>query len=105
LEGGIINYAKEVEENNLESKFIGKNFVFDDRLGERITEDIVSKCHQCSQPQIHILTAKMTLAICSLSNAKNVQLNMMVVAQPNVKPSITCLQKNKKNCEKENKME
>jgi UPF0176 protein len=50
LEGGIINYAKEVEENNLESKFIGKNFVFDDRLGERITEDIVSKCHQCSQP-------------------------------------------------------
>ena len=50
LEGGIINYAKEVEENNLESKFIGKNFVFDDRLGERITEDIISKCHQCSQP-------------------------------------------------------
>lgn len=50
LEGGIINYAKEVAENNLESKFIGKNFVFDDRLGERITEDIISKCHQCGQP-------------------------------------------------------
>lgn len=50
LEGGIINYAKEVEENNLESKFIGKNFVFDDRLGERITEDIISKCHQCGKP-------------------------------------------------------
>lgn len=49
LEGGIINYAKEVEENNLESKFIGKNFVFDDRLGERITEDIISKCHQCGE--------------------------------------------------------
>jgi UPF0176 protein len=50
LEGGVINYAKEVEENNLESKFIGKNFVFDDRLGERITEDIISKCHQCGKP-------------------------------------------------------
>ncbi len=50
LEGGIINYAKVVQENNMESKFIGKNFVFDDRLGERITEDIVSKCHQCGKP-------------------------------------------------------
>ena len=50
LEGGIINYARQAKENNLSSKFIGKNFVFDDRLGERITEDIIAKCHQCGQP-------------------------------------------------------
>ena len=50
LEGGIINYAKQIQEENLESKFIGKNFVFDHRLGERITNDIVSQCHQCGQP-------------------------------------------------------
>lgn len=50
LEGGIINYAKQAKENELPSKFIGKNFVFDDRLGERITEDIIAKCHQCGQP-------------------------------------------------------
>ena len=50
LEGGIINYARQAKENNLASKFIGKNFVFDDRLGERITEDIIAKCHQCGQP-------------------------------------------------------
>ncbi len=50
LEGGIINYAKEVNENRLESKFIGKNFVFDNRLGERITEDVIAKCHQCGEP-------------------------------------------------------
>ena len=50
LEGGIINYAKQAKENNLHSKFIGKNFVFDDRLGERITEDIIAKCHQCGKP-------------------------------------------------------
>ncbi len=50
LEGGIINYAKQAKENNLPSKFIGKNFVFDDRLGERITEDVIAKCHQCGQP-------------------------------------------------------
>ena len=47
LKGGIINYAKEVKEKNIESKFKGKNFVFDDRLGERITNDILSNCHQC----------------------------------------------------------
>lgn len=50
LEGGIINYARQVKEAGLESKFIGKNFVFDDRLGERITDDVIAKCHQCGKP-------------------------------------------------------
>jgi UPF0176 protein len=50
LEGGIINYAKQVKEAGLPSKFIGKNFVFDNRLGERITPDIIAQCHQCGQP-------------------------------------------------------
>ena len=50
LEGGIINYARQAKEAGLDSKFIGKNFVFDDRLGERITEDVIAKCHQCGQP-------------------------------------------------------
>ncbi|BFG70035.1 rhodanese-related sulfurtransferase [Sediminibacterium sp. KACHI17] len=50
LEGGIINYARQAKENGLESKFIGKNFVFDNRLGERITEDVIAKCHQCGKP-------------------------------------------------------
>jgi len=47
LEGGIINYANEVKEKGLPNKFKGKNFVFDNRLGERITEEIIAKCHQC----------------------------------------------------------
>jgi UPF0176 protein len=47
LEGGIIHYTNQVRELNLENKFIGKNFVFDDRLGERITEDVIANCHQC----------------------------------------------------------
>ncbi len=50
LEGGIINYAKQIQEENIESKFLGKNFVFDHRLGERITDDILSQCHQCGKP-------------------------------------------------------
>ena len=50
LEGGVINYANKIKEAGLLSKFKGKNFVFDDRLGEKITEDIISKCHQCGAP-------------------------------------------------------
>jgi len=50
LDGGIIQYTKQVKENGLENKFIGKNFVFDERLGERITEDIIAQCHQCGAP-------------------------------------------------------
>jgi len=50
LEGGIIEYTRQVKAEGLQSKFIGKNFVFDHRLGERITDDIVSQCHQCGAP-------------------------------------------------------
>ncbi len=50
LEGGIINYTRQVKEKGLPNKFIGKNFVFDDRLGERITDDIIANCHQCGKP-------------------------------------------------------
>ncbi|MGY8782501.1 MAG: oxygen-dependent tRNA uridine(34) hydroxylase TrhO [Fidelibacterota bacterium] len=47
LSGGIIQYAHDIKEKDLESKFKGKNFVFDQRLGERVTDDIISNCHIC----------------------------------------------------------
>lgn len=47
LDGGIIEYARQVKEQGLKNKFLGKNFVFDERMGERIGEEIISKCHQC----------------------------------------------------------
>jgi UPF0176 protein len=50
LDGGIIQYAKQVKAKGLKNKFKGVNFVFDERLGERISDDIVAKCHQCGQP-------------------------------------------------------
>jgi UPF0176 protein len=50
LHGGIIAYAQEIKQKGLKSKFIGKNFVFDERLGERITDDIIATCHQCGKP-------------------------------------------------------
>ncbi len=49
VEGGVINYDKQVKEQGLESKFKGKNFVFDERFGERITDDIISTCHLCEK--------------------------------------------------------
>lgn len=53
LHGGIIDYHRQVKAEGLPSKFIGKNFVFDDRLGERISEHVISKCHQCGATSDH----------------------------------------------------
>ena len=50
LEGGIIEYARQVNEEGIENKFKGKNFVFDERRAEQISDDIISKCHQCGEP-------------------------------------------------------
>ncbi|MBC7554804.1 MAG: rhodanese-related sulfurtransferase [Taibaiella sp.] len=47
VEGGIIEYARKAKEEELPLKFIGKNFVFDERLGERITDDVIANCHIC----------------------------------------------------------
>jgi len=50
LDGGIIEYARQVEAQGLPNKFKGKNFVFDERMGERISEEIIAHCHQCGIP-------------------------------------------------------
>jgi UPF0176 protein len=50
LEGGIIEYARQIEAEGLENKFRGKNFVFDERRAERISDEIISSCHQCGKP-------------------------------------------------------
>lgn len=50
LYGGIIEYAQQIKQAGLPSKFIGKNFVFDERLGERISNEVIARCHQCGAP-------------------------------------------------------
>lgn len=50
LEGGIIHYSNMVKAKGLPNKFHGKNFVFDQRLGERITDEVIARCHQCGKP-------------------------------------------------------
>lgn len=49
LEGGIINYSNKAMELGLPNKFRGKNFVFDNRLGERISDEVIAHCHQCGE--------------------------------------------------------
>jgi len=50
LEGGIIEYTRQVKAQSLENKFLGKNFVFDHRRSERISDDVIAQCHQCGAP-------------------------------------------------------
>lgn len=50
LHGGIIDYVRQIKAEGVESKFIGKNFVFDERVGERITDHVIAECHQCGEP-------------------------------------------------------
>lgn len=50
LHGGVIDYARQIQEEELPNKFHGINFVFDERLGECISDEIISECHQCGQP-------------------------------------------------------
>lgn len=49
IKGGIVDYAHQVKEKGLPNKFKGKNFVFDERLGERVSDEIISDCHLCQK--------------------------------------------------------
>lgn len=70
LEGGIIHYANQIKEKGLKNKFHGKNFVFDERLGEQISTEIISKCHQCG-------------ALCDThTNCHNVACNLLFIQCP-----------------------
>lgn len=73
LHGGIISYAQEIKQKSIPSKFKGKNFVFDERLGERITEDIISNCHKCGES-------------CDMhTNCANVDCNLLFIQCDNCK--------------------
>ncbi|KAF9415756.1 hypothetical protein BGZ94_010403 [Podila epigama] len=81
LKGGITSYGRYIKSNpGLASHFIGKNFTFDGRRGERITKDVVSTCHQCSSPNDHI------------TNCANVHCHLLFIQCP------SCRQKWKNTC-------
>jgi len=69
LHGGIIDYARQIKAQGLVSKYKGRNFVFDERLAERITDDVVSTCMQCGTKSdrisnCHEVTCNMLLIQC-----------------------------------------
>lgn len=49
IKGGIIDYTHQVKKQGLKNYFLGKNFVFDERMGEKISEDIISDCDICKK--------------------------------------------------------
>ncbi|MDP2174794.1 MAG: rhodanese-related sulfurtransferase [Bacteroidota bacterium] len=73
LEGGIIKYANEIKEKGLPNKFHGKNFVFDERLGEHISPEVIAKCHQCGT------------ACDTHTNCANVACNLLFIQCPSCK--------------------
>lgn len=80
LEGGVIHYANEIKASGLESKFKGKNFVFDDRLGEKLQMILLQVAINVVNLQIPIPIVKMMHAICYLFNARIAQRLLMDVA-------------------------
>ncbi|CAG8689793.1 3404_t:CDS:2 [Acaulospora morrowiae] len=51
LKGGITAYGRYISSNpSIKSLYKGRNFTFDKRLGEPITNDIVAQCHTCGKP-------------------------------------------------------
>lgn len=94
IEGGIIEYARRARAQGLPVRFIGKNFVFDERMGERISDEVIAHCHQCGAPAIAIPTAKMTVAICCLSSVRSAPVNLTAAVVNNAVKSWPCRRKN-----------
>ena len=104
LNGGIIEYARQVKENKIENKFIGKNFVFDNRLGERISNDIISNCHQCGEKCDEHTNCNNDACHLLFIQRENCKKNMMDVVAKNVMKFIPCLLKNKENLDRGKKI-
>lgn len=70
VDGGIIKYANDCQKEGLENKYIGQNFVFDERRVERITDEVIAHCHQCGKPfDVH-------------TNCVNVACNLLFIQCP-----------------------
>ena len=68
LHGGIIDYNRQLKQDiSLKNHFEGRNFVFDERRGERVSNDIISSCHQCGKAyDVHV-------------NCSNVNCNLLFI--------------------------
>jgi len=104
LDGGIIEYARQVDQEKINNKFLGKNFVFDHRRSEAVSDEIIANCHQCGEKcDTHINCANEACHLL-LFSAKNVLKNSITVVLKNVTKSILFHLKIKKNYEKEKRI-
>jgi UPF0176 protein len=75
IKGGIINYAHQVKEKGLQNKFRGKNFVFDERLGEKVGEETISFCQACNKAKcddyVHCKNESCHVLFLCCSNCQN----------------------------------
>lgn len=102
LEGGIIEYTRQVKAANLENKFLGKNFVFDHRRSERISNDIISHCHQCGAPcDTHVNCANEACHLLFIQ-CGDCSARWILVVLANARKSMPFLLRNKSDCAKEN---
>lgn len=101
LEGGIIEYVRQIKEENLTNKFIGKNFVFDERRAEKISDDIIAKCHQCGEPaDEHVNCANLGCNLLFIQ-CKNCQHKMETCCSEECQTVIHMSEEDQKNWRKE----
>ncbi|KAF9996032.1 hypothetical protein BGZ65_008359, partial [Modicella reniformis] len=78
--GAATLVSGEGEDEPVKSIYKGKNFTFDKRLGEPITEDVLAKCHTCGTP-------------CdTYCNCTNMACNLLMISCP------TCKEKHGGTC-------
>ncbi|MBK4765219.1 MAG: rhodanese-related sulfurtransferase [Pantoea sp. Brub] len=49
VKGGIIEYVNTARKESIPVRFKGKNFVFDARMSEQVSKDVLSTCSQCGE--------------------------------------------------------
>lgn len=75
LKGGIINYVHNARKNNLPILFRGSNFVFDNRMSEKISDEVISFCKQCNQPSDKYVNCSFNLCHLLFIQCKNCAIN------------------------------
>lgn len=71
LKGGILGYVHDAKKNGLPILFQGSNFVFDNRMSEKISDKIISFCKQCHKPSDRYVNCSFDLCHLLFIQCKN----------------------------------
>ncbi|WP_348769345.1 rhodanese-related sulfurtransferase [Buchnera aphidicola] len=75
IKGGIIGYVNQAKKNKLPILFKGSMFVFDNRISEKISKDIISFCKQCNQPSDNYVNCCFSLCHLLFIQCNNCSIN------------------------------